>query len=76
MSTFLIAKLVFSQLGIWELLSAQVDYHVSYWLSLIDKSNKRLDVWKGGNMSTVGWSGEPLFIGASLGFFFFAQNSC
>ena len=28
--------------------------HISDWLPLIEKSNKRLDVWKGGTMSIAG----------------------
>jgi hypothetical protein len=37
--------------------------HVCDWAPLIDKSNKRLDVWKGGNMSIAG---RTTLIGASL----------
>jgi len=37
--------------------------HVCDWVPLIEKSNKRLDVWKGGNMSIAG---RTTLIGASL----------
>jgi len=50
----LIAKLDLSPIKYLGVPVSPSRLHISDWLPIIEKSNKRLDVWKGGTMSIAG----------------------
>jgi len=50
----LIAKLDLSPIKYLGVPVSPSRLHISHWLPIIEKSNKRLDVWKGGTMSIAG----------------------
>ena len=54
MQISLIAKLAFSLSNTWGVPVSPSRLHLSDWTPLVDKSNQKLDVWKGGTMLIAG----------------------